>query len=205
MSGKFITFEGIDGAGKTSNIRNIINYFEQHPTERVQPVSEYSDVPFCKHIRDALNQQEFPVNPVAEALTFYASRIEHTSRCIKPYLQSGTHVVADRYYHSTLAYQGVRCDEVQSIHDFLIPNLIKPDLVIFLDVSVDTYRERVLCRDGKVDAIEGRGEAYFTQVRDNFLKNDDIIIVDANMPLDDVLQETLNIVKDFLGTHHALC
>lgn len=201
MKGKFIAFEGIDVAGKTSNIRNIVSYYE-HTDTRIQSVSEYLDVPFCNSLRTTLNNQDIQLTPSAEALAFYASRIEHTSRCIRPFLNSGVNVIADRYHHSTRAYQGLRYSDVDALHELIKPHLEEPDLVVFLDISVETYLERLQRRGCPADAIESRGPEYFLEVRKRFLSHagDNFIIVDANKPLDVVLDTTLTLVSEFLQT-----
>lgn len=201
MKGKFITFEGIDVSGKTSNIRNIVSYYE-HTDTKMHSVSEYLDVPFCNSLRTTLNNQDIQLTPCAEALAFYSSRIEHTNRCIRPFLNSGVTVLADRYHHSTRAYQGLRYDNVDLLHALVKEHLEEPDLVIFLDISVETYVDRLKRRGYPADSIESRGAEYFQEVRKRFLSyaGDNFVIVDANRPLDVVLDSTLKLVSEFLKT-----
>lgn len=203
--GAFLVVEGLDGAGKTSNIRNLANKFS-HGDMPHFIASEYDDSRFCKGIRDSLNNQNPTLDPVAETLGFYLSRIEHTQKILAPYIKSGTTVITDRYYHSTLAYQSIKLPEarVHAVHDTVKDRLIEPDLILFYDIPVDVYEDRVRMRGKSLDKIESRGLEYFTQVRANFHKlavNDPrFIVIDAAAPLEDVFIETQRVVDEFLRT-----
>lgn len=204
-SGAFITVEGLDGSGKTSNIRNLANRFSHTDTPHFI-ASEYDDSKFCLTIREALNNQNPTLDPVAETLGFYLSRIEHTQKILAPYLDSGTHIICDRYYHSTLAYQTIKLPEerVLAIHNMVQDRLREPDLVLFYDIPVTVYEDRVRQRGKSLDKIESRGLEYFTQVRANFLslaeKDQRFRIIDASLPLSTVFHETQRLVDDFLRT-----
>lgn len=199
--GAFIVVEGLDGAGKTSNVRNIQSYFSGSDVPHFI-ASEYADTKFTSLIRKTLNEQDPQLDPITETMLFYASRIEHTQNIIKPYLESGYHVICDRYYPSTLAYQGIRTDAVHAVHELARSRLQEPDLVLFYDIPVEVYEERVLSRGKGLDAIEGRGREYFLEVRANFHKlaeNDSRFIkLDASRPLDEVFTDTIQKLNDFL-------
>lgn len=201
--GVFVVLEGLDGAGKDSNVRNIENYLS-HTDISHFIASEYKDSQFCREVRTALNNQSPQLDPLTETMLFYASRIEHTKNIIKPYLDRGYLVVSDRYYATTMAYQGARTDLVPHVHELALPSLVEPDLVLFYDIPVEIYAERVLGRDAKLDAIEGRGIEYFSAVRANFHKlaaNDPrFVVINADKPLEDVFAESLAHVNDFLRT-----
>lgn len=201
--GAFVVAEGLDGSGKTSNVRNLENYFSHSDTPHFV-ASEYADNKVCLNLRTLLNNQSPDFNVMTETMLFYASRIEHTQKIIAPYLDGGTHVITDRYYSTTLAYQGVKNTKVQEVHDLAMPHLREPDLILFYDIPVSTYKERVLQRGKGLDAIESRGLEYFESVRANFLKlakNDPrYIIIDAAQPLEDVFTETISRVDAFLRT-----
>jgi dTMP kinase len=201
MKGRFFTLEGLDGSGKTVNVRNAINRFSI-TDHTLESVSEYADNQFCRSLRTALNQQDPRVNPLSEILTFYASRIEHTQSVIRPYLDQGINVLADRYYHSTMAYQSV-VQDVMPVHNLVKDSLIEPDAVIFLDIDESTYASRVLARDGSLDSIESRGIEYFRKVRANFLamrENDNFYVVDASKALNVVFSEVTGIISDVLSS-----
>ncbi|MNV18381.1 Thymidylate kinase [compost metagenome] len=205
--GAFISVEGLDGAGKTSNIRNLGNKFS-HGDMPHFIASEYDDSKFCKSIRDSLNNQTPTLDPVAETLGFYLSRIEHTQKILAPYLDSGAHVITDRYYHSTLAYQSIKLpkERVLEVHNIVKDRLREPDLVLFYDIPVSVYEERVRMRGKSLDKIESRGLEYFTNVRANFHElaaNDPRIrTIDASAPLEDVFAETQRVIDEFLRTFH---
>lgn len=203
--GAFIVVEGLDGSGKTSNIRNLGN-FMSHGENKHFIASEYDDCTFTNTLRTGLNHAKPKLDPLAETFGFFTSRIEHTQKIIKPYLDDGYDVITDRYYHTTLAYQGIRLpmDNVRQVLDLARPGLVEPDLVLFYDIPVETYKSRVLARKQGMDEIESRGIEYFTNVRANFLQmaKDDprFVLIDASQPLETVFTETLNRVSEFLRT-----
>lgn len=199
--GAFICVEGLDGAGKTSNVRNIASFLS-HTGINHFVASEYIDTKFTGAVRKLLNEQEPPLDPVTETMMFYASRIEHTQKIIVPYIDKGYHVVCDRYYPSTLSYQGIHNPIVRDVHDLVLPRLREPDLIFLYDIPVDVYEERVLARGKGLDSIEGRGVEYFKQVRANFHKlaeaDDRFVIIDASEPLEDVFTKTITQLNTFL-------
>lgn len=199
--GAFLVLEGLDGAGKNSNARNIENYLSHSDIPHFV-ASEYKDSPFCRELRTVLNNQSPQLDPITETMLFYASRIEHTKHIIRPYLERGYLVVSDRYCATTAAYQGARTERVPAVHALADSLLVKPDLTLFYDIPVEIYEQRVLKRDGKLDQIEGRGVEYFTKVRANFhawaADDPSFIIIDASQPLDDVFAESIRHVDDFL-------
>lgn len=203
--GAFIVVEGLDGAGKTSNIRNVENKFS-HGDVAHFVASEYVDSRFCNSVRELLNHQDPQLDPVSETLAFYVARIEHTQKILAPYLDSGTHVICDRYYHSTMAYQSIKLPKarVQAVHDMVKDRLREPDLILFYDIPVDVYENRVRLRGKSLDKIESRGLEYFTRVRANFHElaaNDTRFrILNASAPLEDVFAETQRVIDEFLRT-----
>jgi dTMP kinase len=203
--GALIVAEGLDGSGKSSNIRNLGNRFS-HTDIKHFVASEYDDSIFTNTIRQMLNNQKPTLDPLAETLMFYIARIEHTQKILAPYLDSGTHVILDRYYSSTLAYQSIKlpAENVLAVHDLVADRLREPDLILLYDISEDVYKERVLARGKGLDSIESRGLEYFRSVRANFLKlaeNDSrYIVIDAGRPLEAVFTESLAQVDKFLRT-----
>lgn len=200
--GKFIVLEGLDGSGKTVNISNAVSHFNMMNLS-LQTVSEYHDSTVSTSIRDILNNQDPRIDPVAEGLLFYASRIEHTNKIIKPYLEAGVNVIADRYYYSTLAYQSVAYPDITKIHNMLTEHLIKPDLTLLLDIDSSTYIHRVLSRNEGLDSIESRGNEYFSKVRQTYLeladKDDSFVVVNANKPLKVVFDGVVSLISDLIA------
>ena len=203
--GAFISVEGLDGAGKTSNIRNLENRLAHTDTPHFI-ASEYVDSKFCNSVREALNNQNPQIDPLAETLGFYLARVEHTQKIIAPYLDSGTLVITDRYYHTTLAYQSIKLphEQVLAVHNLVKERLREPDLVLFYDVPLEVYEHRIRLRNKDLDRIETRGLEYFSRVRANFhqlAENDPRFrILDAAAPLEDVFIETQRVVDEFLRT-----
>lgn len=202
--GKFIVFSGMDACGKTTN-RNHVDMLLNSTGIDYAITREPGGTPFAERIRELILTDEFDVPPLSEVLMFYTGRVEHTANLIVPYLERGFHVLTDRYYDSSLAYQSIQCPETQAIHDACAKHLRVPDLTLLFDVPADVALARMekTRGPGVMDKIEKRGIEYFTQVRNNFLSmasNDpNTIIIDATQPLSAVMDETWNHVKQCIG------
>lgn len=202
MSAKFIVVEGIDFAGKTTCLRNIENYLTGQ-NAKFYTCNEYKDLDFCASLRDLLNFREFEYAVETELFMYCASRIEHTRNHIKPNLDNGFSVLADRYSWSTFAYQGARDPETtDKVVDIAKSQLVTPDLTIYLDIPVSLMRERAESRGKGLDFIESRGDAFFEAVRSNFIsmvENDPkAILIDGSQPISKVFAESLDAVKQCL-------
>jgi len=203
--GAFLVAEGLDGAGKTSNVRNLENYFLGKELDYFVTF-EPGGTKFCNKLRQLLKEQEQPLDPLTESMLFYAARIEHTQKIIKPYLDRGYTVICDRYSDSSLAYQGANGPDVYAVHKLCETKLAKPDLVLFYDIPEDIYFERVIEREGRVnlDSFESRGLDYFRKVRANFQAlartRPEYQVINAARPLDEVFTESIERVEEFLRT-----
>lgn len=203
--GAFIVAEGLDGAGKTSNVRNLENYLLGKEMDYFVTF-EPGGTKFCNKLRKLLKEQEQPLDPLTESMLFYAARIEHTEKIIAPYLDRGYTVISDRYYDSSLAYQGANGPDVYAVHKLCEAKMRKPDLVLFYDIPEDVYLARVEERNGIVglDSFESRGLGYFRKVRANFkaiaLTRPEYQIINAARPLDAVFTESIERVEEFLRT-----
>lgn len=177
-NGKFITFEGPEGGGKSTHIRLLADFLRERGVHVVL-TREPGGTPTGEAIRGLLQHDgagESPTNR-AEVLLFLASRAQHVERLIKPALTSGAWVLCDRFDDSTLAYQGygrgfdlsVLC----AINDFATDGLT-PDLTVLLDVSPETSRQRLLERQAQTtntpDRIEREAQAFHVRLRNGFLE-----------------------------------
>ncbi|MBA1157360.1 dTMP kinase [Microvirga mediterraneensis] len=176
MAGCFITFEGGEGAGKSTQIQRLKIRLER----LAQPVlvtREPGGSPHAEEIRAfILSGRAKHLGPLAEALLFAAARIDHLDKTIKPALKSGTHVLCDRFADSTRAYQG----SLGNIDEDLIGQLeavtlqgVKPDLTLILDLPAETGLARAGARQaGKgegADRFEGEDISFHQSLRQAYL------------------------------------
>lgn len=149
----FITFEGCEGVGKSTQIRMLREYFEQNKINAVF-TREPGGVPICENIRSIILNKDFSeMSPMCEALLYASSRAQLVSEIIKPNLEMGKIVVCDRYIDSSFAYQGyargLGIEIIESINFPAIGNVI-PELTIFLDLPP----EQAFSRKGGRDASD---------------------------------------------------
>jgi len=176
MTGKFITFEGPEGSGKSTHIKLLKAYLEERGIEVVL-TREPGGTPLGEEIRKILqhDHSEPPV-PSAEVLLFLASRAQHVERLIRPALQQGKWVLCDRFADSTFAYQGYGrgfdMASLRAVNAFAVGGL-SPDLTVLLDVTPQTSRERLAARQASTattpDRIEREAAAFHERVRNGFL------------------------------------
>lgn len=177
MSGKrrglFISFEGGDGAGKSSQIGRLADHLRRlGMTVRVTREPGGSDG--AEAIRALLVQGKAERwSPMAEALMMYAARADHLERLIRPALDRGEAVITDRFADSTMAYQGIAGDlgetAVNTLHA-LVVGATNPDITIILDAPVSIALARAGDRGAHESRFESKGETYQEKVRQAFLK-----------------------------------
>jgi dTMP kinase len=154
MHGLFVTFEGIDRSGKTTQARLLCEALGA----AALGVREPGGTPAGERVRDLLKDASVPLGPEAEALLFAAARAELVERVIRPALEDGRVVVSDRFLDSSLAYQGgargLGIDEVEAINRFATGGLV-PDLTFLLELDAETAARRA----GERDRFEDEGAA----------------------------------------------
>jgi dTMP kinase len=193
--GWFIVFEGVDGSGKSTQIELLSMKLRDQGVDHVLE-REPSDGSIGRFIRDYAEAGERYLSPESEALLFTADRFEH-SRRIDQILEQGTTVICDRYYHSTLAYQGAAGVDVAWLRD-LQKFALKPDLVLLLDVDPERSLMRVSGRT--LTVFENR--SYLKRVRNlyiGFAKEGEMRLVDTGHPIDEVEAEVERLVKELIG------
>jgi dTMP kinase len=193
--GWFIVFEGVDGSGKSTQIELLSMKLRDQGVDHVLE-REPSDGNIGRFIRDYAEAGDRYLQPESEALLFTADRFEHSKR-IEQTLEQGVTVVCDRYYHSTLAYQGAADVDVAWLRD-LQKFALKPDLVLLLDVDPGRSLMRVSGRT--LTVFENRD--YLSRVRDlylGFAKDGEMRLVDTGRPVDEVEAEVQVLVENLMG------
>jgi dTMP kinase len=193
--GWFIVFEGVDGSGKSTQIELLSMKLRDQGVDHVLE-REPSDGGIGRFIRDYAEAGDRYLQPESEALLFTADRFEHSKR-IEETLEQGITVVCDRYYHSTLAYQGAAGVDVPWLRD-LQKFALKPDLVLLLDVDPGRSLLRVSGRT--LTVFENRD--YLSGVRDLYLvfaKEGEMRLVDTGRPVDEVEAEVQRLVEELIG------
>ena len=192
--GFFIVFEGIDGSGKSIHIKYLSQELKKKGY-RIVITKEPSKGQVGNFLHSYVRQQQKRLLPKTEVLLFTADRFEHVKKIIEPALKVGKIVISDRYYHSSLAYQGasgVTLEWIQELNQFAP----KPDLCILLDILPDyslyrTNRKRTVFED--VDFLRKVREIY----RQYALKGK-LIQIDADKPRKAVQAEIFSLVQELL-------
>ena len=189
-SGKFITLEGGEGVGKSTNLRFITQWLEARGIEYVQ-TREPGGTPLAEQLRCLLlEKREEPVDPTAELLMVFAARAQHLSQVIKPALASGKWVVCDRFTDATYAYQGGG----RGLDRALIAELeqtvqgdLRPDRVLLLDLDPEIGLQRAAAT-GEADRFESEQAEFFRKVRSAYRERANLAperyaVIDASQPL----------------------
>ena len=171
MKGCFITIEGVEGVGKSTNISYIERFLEARDIEFVS-TREPGGTALAERVRDVLlDKVESSMDPMTELLLMFAARKQHTEELIKPALERGEWVICDRYTDSSYAYQGGGRgldSKIISKVEKLALGSFKPDLTIVLDLPVKKGLARAGNR-GELDRFELESEKFFKRVRATFL------------------------------------
>lgn len=198
MSGKFITLEGMDGAGKSTHIPAIIRMLESKGREVVS-TREPGGTPLGEKLRELLLHDA--MHAETETLLMFAARREHIEKVIKPALARGAYVLSDRFTDATFAYQsgakGVAAVKVEQLEDWVHGDL-QPDLTLLFDVPVEVSVAR-LAGARSPDKFERESADFFMKIRDAYLerarKNPARFrIIDASKSLDEVARSVEEII-----------
>ncbi len=202
--GRFITLEGGEGVGKTTNLTLIGDILARHGHD-VLVTREPGGTPLAEEIRDVLlARRDERVTPLAEALLVFAARAQHVQTVIEPALGEGRWVLCDRFTDSTFAYQaggrGLESAVVEQLAAW-VHGARWPDLTLYLDAPVDTAMARIADRDR--DRFEGERRAFFDRVRSVYRQRarseGRVVEIDASRPLVDVSADVTTAVDRFLA------
>lgn len=209
MRGKFITFEGIDGSGKSTQLRMLASELRYRGFD-VLTTLEPGGTPLGRRLREAFLETEENVSPLAELLLFAADRAQHVDFLVKPALEEGKIVISDRYADATFAYQGAgRGFDEKTVNQVikLATGGLKPDLTLFFDITVENAILRTNSRRGD-EAVKNRMDAetseFYERVRASYLQiakkePKRFLTIDANNSIEEIKQKVLEIITDFLN------
>lgn len=199
-SGKFISLEGMDGAGKSTHIPAIIAQLQQRGVEVVS-TREPGGTALGEQLREILLHE--PMHPETEAMLMFAARREHIAQVIQPALARGAYVLTDRFSDATYAYQcgakGVSAEKIMQLEQWVQMGL-QPDITLLFDVPPEVSLQR-LASARTPDKFEREGLAFFAQLRTSYLQRaaqfpQRFRVIDANQTLDKIKV----IVSDIVAT-----
>ena len=196
MRGKFITIEGTEGVGKTTNIQFIQNWLESKQLAYLC-TREPGGTPLAEQIRELLlAPREELVCDTAELLLMFAGRAQHLNQVIEPALTEGAWVLCDRFTDATYAYQGTGRGMGTSLIaelELIVQGSLRPDLTLILDIPVELGLKRASERSDP-DRFEKEKTEFFDLVRNGYLDiarkhTDRCVVIDASQPLELVQRE----------------
>ena len=203
----FITFEGGECSGKTTVINALCKVFEQKNIKYIT-TREPGGIRIAEDIRNLiLDVKNTDMTPECEALLYAASRMQHLTQKVIPAIKDNKVVICDRFLDSSLAYQGyargLGMDNVLRVNSFALDYL--PELTIFIDVTPDVALKRMgnVDRDGKCDRLDQENQKFHEMVYKGYhevlkMYPDRIVKVDGNKPLDEVVNECIDIVLKYI-------
>jgi dTMP kinase len=204
--GLFLTLEGAEGVGKSTNIEYITQYLERRGIEYVL-TREPGGTALAEKIRDLLLAvHEEPMSELTELLLVFAARAQHLDKVIQPALSKGKWVVCDRFTDATFAYQGAgRGLSVETIGQLqlLVQGELRPDLTLILDLDPEIGLARASNR-GELDRFELEQQSFFRHVRQSYLdiaqaEPERCKVIDASKPLTDVKLDLLAALEQGLS------
>ena len=206
MAGKFISIEGVEGAGKSTQVRFIQDYLTSLG-KTVVVTREPGGTELSEKIRNLLLEPSpNSMDNDTELLLMFASRAEHVSKVINPALHRGEWVLCDRFLDATYAYQGagrgIQRQRIQQIADWTLKGLT-PDLTLLFDLPVELGLERVLERKGEMDRFEQEKINFFKKIRKSYLKSakaepNRIKIVDASLSITEIQEQLTQLIEPLI-------
>ncbi len=196
--GKFITLEGIDGAGKSTHVDGIAAFLRAQG-KTVITTREPGGTPLGERLRDLLLHETMHLE--TEALLMFAARREHIAQLILPALERGDWVISDRFTDASFAYQGggrkLPLEKLRLLEQWVHPG-IQPDLTLLFDVPLDIARQR-LDKHRTLDKFEQEQQNFFAEVRRVYLQRaqefpERMRVIDSSQPLDDVSRQLEQLV-----------
>jgi len=197
--GLFITFEGADGSGKSTQLDLAVEYLEKNKVDFIKTRDPGGTKLGCK-IREILLNYEGYVAPYCELFLYLADRAQHVEQKIIPALEEGKTVICDRYVDSTMAYQGyargLGTKQILELNHIAAKSLM-PDLTFVFDVKSDVASQRV---GDKKDRLESEGDGFHKKVREGYLDlaekfPERIVVIDANRSIEEVHKDVIKVLE----------
>ena len=213
MRGKFITFEGIDGSGKSTQLRMLSGELRQRGVN-VITTCEPGGTPLGRRLREAFLETEETVAPMAELLLFAADRAQHVEFLINPALEEGRVVISDRYADATFAYQGAGRGFPEATVNQIIKLAtggLKPDLTLFFDISVENALNRMRSRSEtgeRINRMDAETADFYSNVRTAYLALAEkepkrFCVIDANSSVAEIQSKVIETTTKFLENNKA--
>lgn len=203
---RFITFEGIEGAGKSTQVALAAQWVNRAGIRNVV-TREPGGTPLAERIRElVLNPKNGALPPLTELLLMFAARAAHLSELIEPALAQGNWVLCDRFTDATYAYQGagrgIARDAIATL-ERLVQGSRTPDLTLLLDLSPETGLGRAAARGEPVDRFESEKLGFFHRVREGYLMRAKeapgrILIIDASRPPEQVHEKVVSAIESLM-------
>lgn len=203
--GRFISVEGIEGVGKSTNIEVLVARIEEAGF-RVITTREPGGTPLAEELRDIVQHRgDEPIPEIAELLMIFAARSLNVNNVILPALEAGTWVVSDRFTDSSRAYQGggrgIPMDTIDRIADW-VHGEVWPDLTILLDAPVEIGMQRAGDRSSP-DRFEQERHDFFQRVRECYLQiavseNERFVVIDTTQPIDEVKRQVATLADQLI-------
>ena len=200
----FVVFEGVDGSGKTTIINEVYKHFNEMDSMRGQVAAtrEPGGNPISEQIREIiLSKNNSEITPITEMLLFAASRSQFIQSTLKPLLKSSKLVLSDRYYYSSLIYQG----HVNSIYaETLATNSIategvEADITFFIDVPYSEIERRLNCRS-QSNRLDCQGDWYYKTIIEGYWKlSDNMMVIDGDRSIESIVRDVVEIIEIKLG------
>ena len=201
--GLFITFEGADGCGKTTQIKLFTEYLQKNGYEVVL-TREPGSKGLGENIRKILLDYDGEVSPVCESFLFLADRAQNVDIIVKKNIEKGKIVISDRHIDSTVAYQGygrkLDLEQIKELNNSATSGL-KPDLTFVFDIDIETSMQRV----GKTkDRMEASGKEFFERVQNGYLeiaKNEPnrVKVINANDTVENINKQVISLFEDLIN------
>ncbi len=169
----FITFEGLDFCGKSTQVKLLVKYLEEK-NRKVEIIREPGGTPISEKIREVLlDNKNSEMSEVTEMLLFAASRSQLVNEVILPKLKEGYYMISDRFHDSSIAYQGygrqIDLDFVRKLQMFVIKNAL-PDLTFFIDIPISEVEKRKKLFKSAPDRIESSQKLFYERVLEGYNK-----------------------------------
>jgi dTMP kinase len=189
--GKFLTLEGVDGAGKSTHVQFIADFVASKGHHAIM-TREPGGTELAERLREAILGQR--MDPAVETLLIFAGRADHVARVIRPALESGSWVICDRFSDATAAYQGagngVSQQLIESLGEVAHPGLM-PDRTLIFDCPYEVASKRLSASGKKLDRFEREDRAFFERVRETYLARAKaeparMRVIDATLPMAEI-------------------